>query len=141
VHQFYAKEGPDEGAIAQYLMTAIGKYLDEMGVSRKLLDWASTVDSDSIQVIPYGMVVNFNLDNTRPHAAAWTLVGMDAESGAAAESAMGALFRFRTDMQLALGNTQKQLTPLKRGRHALQAITKYGKNGGSSVTAYAVIVM
>ena len=94
MHQFYAKEGPDEGAIAQYLMTAIGKYLDEMGVSRKLLDWASTVDSDSIQVIPYGMVVNFNLDNTRPHAAAWTLVGMDAESGASLYADRDTVTRF-----------------------------------------------
>jgi protein gp37 len=40
-------------------------------------------------------------------------------------------------MQLALANAQTGLTPLERGRHALMATTRSGKNGGTSITKYA----
>lgn len=40
-------------------------------------------------------------------------------------------------MQLVLSNAQSELTALERGRHALQATTKYGKDGGLSIAKYA----
>jgi protein gp37/ParB-like chromosome segregation protein Spo0J len=40
-------------------------------------------------------------------------------------------------MQLALANAQSGLTPLELGRHAFQATTKYGANGGRSIAKYA----
>src|SRR5262245_22200545 len=40
-------------------------------------------------------------------------------------------------LQLAIANMQSGLTPLERGRHALTATTKYGKNRGLSIAQYA----
>lgn len=40
-------------------------------------------------------------------------------------------------LQLALANTHSGLTPLERGKHAHLAITRYGKNGASSLAEYA----
>jgi|SRR5215471_1254631 len=40
-------------------------------------------------------------------------------------------------MQLALANAQSGLTPLERGKHALDATTKFGKDNGLSILEYA----
>jgi hypothetical protein len=68
VHQFEfvgdqtGHQTANEGT-AQYLMTAIGLYLDEMGVSRTLLDWAALVPPNTIQPLPRAMAERFLLDN------------------------------------------------------------------------------
>jgi hypothetical protein len=69
VHQF-SSEGTHSDQIAtgemtaQYLMTAIGLYLDEMGVSRTLLDWAALVPPNTIQPLPRAVAERLRLDNT-----------------------------------------------------------------------------
>ena len=69
VHQFEFAEDKSahtakEGTMsAQFLMTAIGMYLDEMGVSRNLLDWATMTPSSTIQPLPRAIAVKFLLDN------------------------------------------------------------------------------
>jgi hypothetical protein len=70
VHQFAfsgerTNDQKNEGeGIAQYLMTAIGMYLDEMGVSRRLLDWAALVPPNTIQPLPRAIAEQFQLDNS-----------------------------------------------------------------------------
>jgi hypothetical protein len=69
IHQFSSPEqnkSPGaESMTAQYLMALLGKYLDEMGVSRGLLDWAAMTDPGTMQPVPRGMAQRFRLDNTR----------------------------------------------------------------------------
>jgi hypothetical protein len=43
-------------------------------------------------------------------------------------------------MQLVLANAQSSLTSLERGKHALTATTRRGKNGGLSLPKYADIL-
>jgi hypothetical protein len=68
IHQFEfvgnrtGDQTANEGT-AQFLMTAIGVYLDEMGVSRHLLDWAALVPPNTIQPLPRAMAERFQLDN------------------------------------------------------------------------------
>jgi tol-pal system protein YbgF len=64
VHQFSGNDTASGEMTAQVLMTLIGVYLDEMGVSRTLLDWAAMVPPNTIQPLPRALAERFQLDNT-----------------------------------------------------------------------------
>ncbi len=72
VHQFKGTDVDAESA-AQSITAVISHYMESMGVSRKLLDVASTTTADDMFLIqpPYAQI--FNLDNQEPALAEWQL--------------------------------------------------------------------
>ena len=74
VHQFTAAYGAlGDYSSAQITQTLIALYLDEMGISRTLLDTASLVPPSSIQWLTLREAREQLLDNMSPVATAWSL--------------------------------------------------------------------
>jgi hypothetical protein len=62
VHQFApAKPEAGDGAVAQYLMVVVGRYLDEMGVNRGVLDVAALTAPETIQPVPFAAAARLRL--------------------------------------------------------------------------------
>jgi hypothetical protein len=65
VHQFYSPKGQDIGeSDTQEEVATVGEYLDEMGVSRTVLDVASLVKPDEIQPVSFELAREWRLDNS-----------------------------------------------------------------------------
>jgi hypothetical protein len=74
VHQFTVAYGAlGDYSSAQITQTLIALYLDEMGISRTLLDTASLVPPSSIQWLTLREAREQSLDNMSPVATAWSL--------------------------------------------------------------------
>jgi hypothetical protein len=74
VHQFTVAYGAlGDYSSAQITQTLIALYLDEMGISRTLLDTASLVPPSSIQWLTLSEAREQLLDNMSPVATAWSL--------------------------------------------------------------------
>lgn len=73
VHQFRGARGDAGEASAQLTVAVLANYLDRMGVDRKVLDIASTITADRMQMFTQEEARLLNIDNTNPPTASWTI--------------------------------------------------------------------
>lgn len=74
VHQFYGVSGNDIGDSAtQVTMTKLALYLEDMGVDRRILDFASSAGPGAMFWVPDKLGRELKIDNTRPLLADWQL--------------------------------------------------------------------
>lgn len=73
IHQFRSARGPASESGAQVTMTVLANYLDEMGVSRRLLDYASLTSSDDMETISPALASRLNVDNSAPPLTQWEI--------------------------------------------------------------------
>lgn len=74
VHRF-AGRGSDLGEEPTQVMTSLlANYISDMGVDRKLLDYASLTGKTKMQIIPLSVARELNIDNTRPPKLPWQLM-------------------------------------------------------------------
>lgn len=73
VHQFYSKDGSLNASNTQVAMVIISRYIEKMGVDRRLLDLASFADPKSIRWLEDSVVRELGIDNTRPILAKWVI--------------------------------------------------------------------
>ena len=74
VHQFYSGTGSDLGESAtQFTMTKLALYLEEMGVDRRILDFASSAGPSGMFWVPDTLGRELKIDNTRPLLADWQI--------------------------------------------------------------------
>lgn len=75
VHQFFTGGGADGGeSAAQVTITKLALYTDEMGVDRKILDFASMTGPQSMYWVPDLLARELRIDNTRPVLVPWSLI-------------------------------------------------------------------
>lgn len=78
VHQFYSGTGSDIGESAtQFTMTKLALYLDDMGVDRQILDFASSAGPSGMFWVPDTLGRELKIDNTRPLLADWQIEADD----------------------------------------------------------------
>jgi len=77
VHQFYGAEGNIGDGATQVTMTRLAMYVEEMGVDRRLLDFASSAGPNGMYWIEDRLARELRIDNTRPLLADWRI---DADS-------------------------------------------------------------
>lgn len=73
VHRFYSPNGDVGDSATQVTMTAIGLYIEAMGVDRKLLDLASLTASSDMHWLDDYAVRELRIDNTRPLLMDWNI--------------------------------------------------------------------
>jgi hypothetical protein len=73
VHRFYSGGRPLGDATTQVAMTVLAAYLDEMGVDRRLLDFASLTPSERLSTLPREVARRLSVDNTVPEPSSWRL--------------------------------------------------------------------
>lgn len=73
VHQFYAASGNIGDSAAQLTMTALAFYVEEMGVDRRLLDFATSAGPSSMRWLDERLARELRIDNTRPLLAEWRI--------------------------------------------------------------------
>lgn len=73
VHRFYSGGRPLGDATTQVAMTVLAAYLDEMGVDRRLLDYASLTPSERLSTLPREVARRLSVDNTEPELSGWQL--------------------------------------------------------------------
>jgi hypothetical protein len=73
VHQFYAAEGNIGDGATQVTMTRLALYVEEMGVDRRLLDFASSAGPSGMHWIDDRLARELRVDNTRPLLADWRI--------------------------------------------------------------------
>ncbi len=73
VHQFYSKGSGAGEAAAQVTMTALALYLEEMGVSRRLLDLSSLVAPEGVLWLTSDEMRVLRVDNSEPELSAWRI--------------------------------------------------------------------
>ena len=74
VHQFYSGTGGDIGDSAtQFTMTKLSLYLEDMGVDRRILDFASSARPSGMFWVPDTLGRELKIDNTRPLLADWQI--------------------------------------------------------------------
>jgi hypothetical protein len=71
VHQFYTQRGDSGEAYTQLTMTILAKYLDDMGIDRRVLDIASFTGSNKIKTISQELAQELNIDNINPPKGQW----------------------------------------------------------------------
>lgn len=76
VHRFYANRniGDDK---TQQMTAVLSRFLDEMSVSRKMLDIASLTDSSKLTNITRKQAIKLNIVNTVPTLSEWELMAQD----------------------------------------------------------------
>jgi hypothetical protein len=73
VHQFYSRSGQIDEGLSQTIVTLIGLYLDEMGISRHLLDAASVIPGGRMRTLTIDEARRLGVDNSEPLLASWEL--------------------------------------------------------------------
>lgn len=74
VHQFYSGTGNDIGESAtQVTMTKLARYLEDMGVDRRILDFAPSAGPSGMFWVPDTLGRELKIDNTRPLLADWQI--------------------------------------------------------------------
>jgi len=73
VHQFFSTEKEINEGIAQEITAKLYIYLDEMGVDRKILDFAALTPPDEITYLPISIIRKYGVDTTRPVLAEWDI--------------------------------------------------------------------
>lgn len=70
VHQFKSRSGTQESR-AQTMMSDISVYLEQMGVGREFIDYASSMQPDGISFVSRSVLYELNYDNTRLAESDW----------------------------------------------------------------------
>lgn len=73
VHQFYSTEGNLGDGATQITMTYLAGYVESMGVSRNMLDLASTTAPEQMHWIPDATIRELRIDNVRPSLTPWRI--------------------------------------------------------------------
>lgn len=73
VHQFYSTNGNLGDSVTQVKMTELALYIEEMGVDRRLLDFATSAGPNSMRWLGDREVRELRIDNTRPLPAEWRI--------------------------------------------------------------------
>jgi hypothetical protein len=73
LHQFSGAAGEIGDARTQLMMATLAKYLDEMGVDRRFLDFAATTTPEKIKVLPLALARELNVDNQEPPKVGWRI--------------------------------------------------------------------
>lgn len=77
VHQFYSPNGSIGDEATQKVVVVLAKYLEQMGVSRSLLDIASLVPPQDIQWLTRNQLQQFRVDNMVVVTSPWTLDALE----------------------------------------------------------------
>jgi len=73
VHQFYSVSGNIGDSATQLTMTALALYVEEMGVDRRLLDFATSAGPSSMFWLDDRLARELRIDNTRPLLEEWRI--------------------------------------------------------------------
>ena len=103
VHQFYSRTGSDIGDSAtQVTMTKLALYLEDMGVDRRILDFASSAGPSGMFWVPDTLGRELNIDNTRPLLADWQI---DADDRGMPSLKVSQAVGPTTDLHLTMKNS------------------------------------
>lgn len=103
VHQFYSKDRGAGEAAAQVTMTALALYLEEMGVSRRLLDLSSVVAPEGMRWLTSDEMRALRVDNSEPELSAWRI---DADDTGAPILTVKQQVNADRELFLSLSNTK-----------------------------------
>jgi hypothetical protein len=103
VHQFYSGTGSDIGDSAtQVTITKLALYLEDMGVDRRILDFASSAGPSGMFWVPDTLGRELKIDNTRPLLADWQI---DADDNGIPSLKVSQAVSPTTDLLLIMKNS------------------------------------
>lgn len=134
VHQFYGKDSGLSESSTQKISSILAVFLDEMGVSRKVLDIAFLMPKDSIHLLSESEISEYNFDNSRIKYGEWDITIDNRNNPSAAMMIQypggdisGLVNVFQVDRRLRLS---LKLTSSDEfiGRLLLMGVTAVGEN-------------